>query len=89
MNSDTLDSTAPRKRKRAARLNSVDSLKEWEEFLQDVRKFEIQYVDGKGKFSFAFVEGPLVRALQSGAWYDVLLQRIFMIYSLYGQGTAG
>ena len=66
--SDLLDSAAPRKRHKPSHLISDSSLGEWEKFLEDVRLFEIQYVEGKGKFSFAFVEGPLVRALQSGSW---------------------
>ncbi len=33
------------------------------------RRFEVQHIREKGKFAFHFVEGPLVRALRSGAWY--------------------
>ena len=42
---------------------------DWDEFEQELRIFDIQHVQGKGKFAFAFVEGPLVKALRSGDWY--------------------
>lgn len=40
----------------------------WEAFERDVQTFEVQHVHGKGKFAFAFVEGPLVKALRNGDW---------------------
>lgn len=40
----------------------------WEAFERDVQAFEVQHVQGKGKFAFAFVEGPLVKALRNGDW---------------------
>lgn len=40
----------------------------WRRFLGDVEEFEVQHVQGKGKFAFGFVEGPLVRALKAGDW---------------------
>lgn len=42
---------------------------DWEEFERELRVFDVQHVQGKGKFAFAFVEGPLVKALRSGDWY--------------------
>jgi midasin len=42
---------------------------DWEEFERELRVFDVQHVQGKGKFTFAFVEGPLVKALRSGDWY--------------------
>jgi midasin (ATPase involved in ribosome maturation) len=44
----------------------------WNTFDRDVSEFEVQHVQGKGKFAFDFVEGPLVRALRSGDWYELL-----------------
>ena len=44
------------------------SLDAWETFESDVRTFEVQHVHGKSKFAFAFVEGPLVKALRNGDW---------------------
>ena len=41
----------------------------WEAFEQDVHTFEVQHVQGKSKFAFAFVEGLLVKALRAGDWY--------------------
>lgn len=40
----------------------------WTTFEQAVEQFRIQHVQGKGKFAFSFVEGPLVKALRSGDW---------------------
>ena len=37
-------------------------------FVRDVDEFDVQHVQGKGKFAFSFVEGPLVKALRSGDW---------------------
>ena len=81
---DLLDSASARKRQKMAHLNSSESLKDWGNFLEDVRLFEIQFVDGKGKFSFAFVEGPLIRALRSGTWSAVNNFHVFFIRSVDG-----
>ena len=40
----------------------------WEAFERDVQTFEVQHVQGKSKFAFAFVEGLLVKALRAGDW---------------------
>jgi midasin len=65
---EELDSAQPRKRRRldGPALDASESA--WESFHQDIRQFDIQHVQGKGKFAFAFVEGPLTRALRSGDW---------------------
>ena len=44
------------------------SLEAWDVFEQSVKTFEVQHVQGKSKFAFAFVEGPLVKALRNGDW---------------------
>jgi len=50
-------------------VNENPSGADWDEFEQELRTFDIQHIQGKGKFAFAFVEGPLVNALRSGDWY--------------------
>lgn len=40
----------------------------WIEFERDVNTFEIQHVQGNGRFAYGFVEGPLVKALRAGHW---------------------
>jgi len=50
-------------------VNETVSEADWDEFEQELRTFDIQHVQGKGKFAFTFVEGPLVKALRSGDWY--------------------
>lgn len=61
------DSEAPRKKRKVdGGLNISDD--SWAAFLRDVEEFEVQHVQGKGKFAFGFVEGPLVKALRSGDW---------------------
>ena len=59
---------APRKRRKVdlARLDASEV--NWEAFRRDVEEFEVQHVQGKSKFAFSFVEGPLVKALRSGDW---------------------
>ena len=54
-------------------MNESVSGADWDEFEQELRTFDIQHVQGKGKFAFAFVEGPLVSALRSGDWYVPVL----------------
>jgi len=44
------------------------SVASWTDFLHEVEEFEARHVLGKGKFTFGFVEGPLVQALRAGYW---------------------
>ncbi|KAF9013327.1 P-loop containing nucleoside triphosphate hydrolase protein [Cyathus striatus] len=60
------DSDGPRKRRKVD--ESLSSEAAWDSFTRDVDEFEMQHVQGKGKFAFGFVEGPLVKALRSGDW---------------------
>lgn len=60
----------PRKRRKLDEdggLNVTEAT--WVTFERDVKVFEVQHVQEKGKFAFAFVEGPLVKAIRSGDWY--------------------
>ena len=66
---DSSDQQGPRKRQRVEEANESVSEADWDEFEQELRTFDIQHVQGKGKFAFAFVEGPLIKALRSGDWY--------------------
>ncbi|KAE9408912.1 P-loop containing nucleoside triphosphate hydrolase protein [Gymnopus androsaceus JB14] len=83
------DSETPRKRRkldaydnnnqRVEEADELDSetrrkLASWSTFEQDVSEFNVQYVTGKGRLAFGFVEGPLVQALREGSW--VLLDEI-------------
>ncbi|KAJ3507966.1 hypothetical protein NLJ89_g6013 [Agrocybe chaxingu] len=65
------DDETPRKRRKT---EPTASAAEWLEFLRLVEEFEVQHVQGKGKLAFAFVEGPLVKALRSGDW--ILLDEV-------------
>lgn len=59
---------APRKRRKVeadVKISEAD----WEWFEKDVNEFDLQHAQGKGKFTFDFVEGPLVNALRTGDWY--------------------
>jgi midasin len=68
-NSD-LDVELPRKRRKVDQVVLNVSEARWNAFERDVDEFEVKHVHGKGKFAFGFVEGPLVKALRSGEWYD-------------------
>lgn len=59
------ESDVPRKKRKVDR---VDPNLSWAAFLRDIDEFDMQYVQGEGKFAFGFVEGPLVKALRSGSW---------------------
>ncbi|KAH7927800.1 midasin [Leucogyrophana mollusca] len=68
------DADAPRKRRKLEQSSLQVSEAAWSEFQQDVDEFDIQHAQGKGKFAFDFVEGPLVKALRAGDW--ILLDEI-------------
>ena len=63
------ESEAPRKRRKTENGGLNVSEQSWTDFEHDVRMFDVQHVQGNGKFAFAFVEGPLVKALRLGHWY--------------------
>ncbi|KAL5501448.1 MDN1 [Sanghuangporus vaninii] len=71
---DGLDSSAPRKRRKLQSEKFKSTITDWTTFLRDVREFEVQNILDKNKFSFHFVEGPLVKAVRSGSW--VLLDEV-------------
>lgn len=58
----------PRKRRKTDDAHLKVPEADWIQFEQDVHTFEIQHVQGNGKFAYGFVEGPLVKALRSGHW---------------------
>ncbi|KAI9068715.1 midasin [Trametes sanguinea] len=63
-----LDGGTPRKRRKVESAGLKVSMDAWDAFERDVQTFEVQHVQGKSKFAFAFVEGPLVKALRNGDW---------------------
>ncbi|KAG2045924.1 hypothetical protein BDR06DRAFT_977854 [Suillus hirtellus] len=67
------DPDAPRKRRKVEAEMKVFGAG-WERFPKDVDEFDLQHAQGKGKFTFDFVEGLLVKALHAGDW--VLLDEI-------------
>ncbi|KZV82948.1 hypothetical protein EXIGLDRAFT_754664 [Exidia glandulosa HHB12029] len=70
---DRDEADAPRKRRKLNEEAQV-SMEEWDAFERQVASFEVQHVLAKGKLAFAFVEGPLLKALRSGDW--VLLDEV-------------
>ncbi|KAI8971187.1 midasin [Trametes punicea] len=73
-NAKELEGGTPRKRRKVEEYGLKVSMEEWDAFERDVKTFEIQHVQGKSKFAFAFVEGPLVKALRNGDW--ILLDEV-------------
>ncbi|KIK69742.1 hypothetical protein GYMLUDRAFT_52909 [Collybiopsis luxurians FD-317 M1] len=71
---EELDSQTPRKRRKLDASSLSASQHKWTEFERDVEEFNVQYVSGKGRLAFGFVEGPLVEALRNGNW--VLLDEV-------------
>ncbi|KAI0822070.1 midasin [Trametes gibbosa] len=69
-----LEGRTPRKRRKTDGSGLQVSMDAWEAFEHDVQTFEVQHVQGKSKFAFAFVEGPLVKALRNGDW--ILLDEV-------------
>lgn len=62
------EAEAPKKRRKVEDHGLRASEEMWLSFIRDVDVFEVQHIQGKGKFAFAFVEGPLAKALRSGDW---------------------
>ncbi|KAJ3798746.1 P-loop containing nucleoside triphosphate hydrolase protein [Lentinula aff. detonsa] len=69
-----LDSQTPRKRRKVDSSSLDASKAKWSAFERDIEEFSVQYVSGKGRLAFGFVEGPLVQALHEGNW--ILLDEI-------------
>ncbi|KAJ3919281.1 midasin nuclear AAA ATPase [Lentinula edodes] len=69
-----LDSQTSRKRRKVDSSSLGASKAKWDAFERDVEEFSVQYVNGKGRLAFGFVEGPLVRALREGDW--ILLDEV-------------
>ncbi|KAG1891663.1 uncharacterized protein F5891DRAFT_1211120 [Suillus fuscotomentosus] len=67
------DPDATRKRRKVEAEMKVSGA-DWERFPKDVDEFDLQHAQGKGEFTFDFVEGLLVKALRAGDW--VLLDEI-------------
>lgn len=61
------DPETPRKRRKVESALDV-SMAQWNDFEKDVDEFQVQHIQGHGKFAFNFIEGPLVRALRCGDW---------------------
>ncbi|CAL1712480.1 unnamed protein product [Somion occarium] len=74
LQSPTREGEAPRKRRKTEHNSLNVSEATWDAFERDVRTFEVQHVQGNGKFAFGFVEGPLVKALRLGHW--ILLDEV-------------
>lgn len=66
------EADGPRKRRKLNQASLRQSAEAWDKFQHDVDEFDGQHAQGQGKFTFAFVEGPLVKALRSGDWYVCL-----------------
>jgi midasin len=64
---ETLDADGPRKRRKTEEELKA-SQADWDSFERDVDGFCIQHVQNANKFAFAFLEGPLVKALRTGGW---------------------
>ncbi|KAF5380682.1 hypothetical protein D9757_007075 [Collybiopsis confluens] len=71
---EELDSQTPRKRRKVDAYSLHASRVKWTNFERDLEEFNVQYVNGKGRLAFGFVEGPLIQALREGKW--VLLDEI-------------
>ncbi|THH06083.1 hypothetical protein EW145_g4329 [Phellinidium pouzarii] len=69
-----VDTSLPRKRQKLQSGKAKSTESEWLAFEADVHHFEVQHVLDKGKFAFHYVEGPLVKAIRTGAW--VLLDEV-------------
>ncbi|KAF8340373.1 uncharacterized protein EI90DRAFT_3012262 [Cantharellus anzutake] len=74
LESTPIVATPRKKRKLDGSTSSLPSEKEWDLFVQDVSIFETQHVLAASKLAFAFIEGPLIRAVRMGHW--VLLDEV-------------
>lgn len=68
------DEDVPKKKRRLDSSSKQSLISDWNRFLADVDKFEIQIKQVDNSFIFSFVEGMLTQALRNGDW--VLLDEI-------------
>jgi midasin (ATPase involved in ribosome maturation) len=76
-----LGAESPRKRRKVDQALNVSEAS-WSAFQRELDEFEVQHVQGKGKFAFGFVEGPLVKAMGSGDWYDFSFDSLWPLFTL-------
>ncbi|WWC68040.1 uncharacterized protein I206_101959 [Kwoniella pini CBS 10737] len=62
----------PQKRRKITRATKVAI--QWQSLLVDITDFDLHHVKMNSKLVFSFVEGPLVKAMQSGEW--ILLDEV-------------
>ena len=65
--SDLDPEEAPRKR-RKPNIRAVKAAVQWQALIVEVSEFDLHHVKMNSKLVFAFVEGPLVKAMRSGEW---------------------
>ncbi|KAF3482737.1 midasin [Arthroderma uncinatum] len=70
--SETTEQPAKKRRLDSSKYSSLSN--KWSSFASDFREFEARVLQGDTKFSFAFVQGKIVKALKNGEW--VLLDEI-------------
>ncbi|KAK1228082.1 AAA ATPase midasin [Marasmius sp. AFHP31] len=73
-----LDSQNPRKRRKLDASALDISEEKWTAFEQEVDEFNSLHVEGKGRFAFAFLEGPLVKALRNGDWRVIICVEVLL-----------
>jgi midasin len=61
-------SSTPRK-KRKTNMRAAKAAVAWQALMVEIADFDLHHVKGNSKLVFSFIEGPLVKAIQSGEWY--------------------
>lgn len=49
-------------------MRAVKAAVQWQALIVEVSEFDLHHVKMNSKLVFSFVEGPLVKAMQSGEW---------------------
>lgn len=63
------------RRIKRAKLAHGTSAQNWQDFEAELDTFEHHHVKYRSKFAFAFVEGPIAKAVRDGHW---LVARFFL-----------
>lgn len=63
------DDTASPRKKRKTNVKAVKAAVQWQALMVDIADFDLHHIKMNSKLVFSFIEGPLVKAIQTGEWY--------------------
>jgi midasin len=59
------------RRPKRTKVSHISSAEDWEDFEKQLTAFEHHHVKYRSRFAFAFVDGPIAKAIRNGQWYNI------------------